>query len=63
MSVAWLRLASGHVTIHVSPRGAGPGGGARVSAGHRDEGDRGAGRHQQGVDDPGQTSHTKNIVL
>ena len=51
------------MTIHVSPRGAGPGGGARVSAGHRDEGDRGAGRHQQGVDDPGQTSHTKNIVL
>ena len=49
------------MTIHVSPRGAGPGGGARNSAGHRDEGDPGAGRHQQGVDDPGQTSHTSSL--
>ena len=31
--------------------------------GTRDEGVRGAGRHQQGVDDPGQTLLTINIVL
>ena len=49
------------MTLHVSPRDAGPGDEARVPAGHRDEeGAGGPGQPQQGVDRPGQTLLTIN---
>ena len=49
------------MTLHVSPRDAGPGDEARVPAGHRDEEGAGhAGQPQQGVDRPGQTLLTIN---
>ena len=50
---------------HVSPRGAGLGGGARVRVcvGHRVRGEGGAGQLQQGEGHPEQTLLTKAIVL
>ena len=49
------------MTLHVSPRDAGPGDEARVPAGHRDEeGAGGAGQPLQRGDRPGQTLLVRN---